>query len=133
MSDGDNSLLFIIEYGVYPELIRALRQGVAEVKVEHQMRRSLSFLKRNRPRVVIAEFYHEPAFRDRVSNLESMLAHLQRNLPEVITIVLYNPEDERYLQQLLERFPVNHLLPTPVVPGELLALVERELNHTGEQ
>ena len=120
---GSDSLLFIIEYGVYPELIRALQEGPYEVKVEHQMRKAISFLKRERPKRVVAEFYHEPAFRDRVSNLESMLAHIQRKLPEAEVTVIYNVEDEPFLKQVMGRFPVAHTLPMPVSPEQLLAVI----------
>lgn len=116
----EKPLLFIIEYGVYPELIRALQTSQYRVTVEHQMRRAISFLKKERPTRVVAEFYHEPAFRDRVSNLESMLAHVQRKLPETQVTVLYNPDDAPYLKQLTERFPVYATLPMPVTPEQLL-------------
>lgn len=120
-NSGEEALLFIIEYGVYPELIRALQQSrFTTVQIEHQMRRAISFLKQQKPAVVVAEFYHEPAFRDRVSNLESMLAHLQRKLPDTRIIVLYNREDEPYLQQVMGRFPVDATLPLPVTPEQLL-------------
>ncbi len=119
-----DSLLFIIEYGVYPELIRALQQShFTTVQVEHQMRKAISFLKKREPAVVVAEFYHEPAFRDRVSNLESMLAHLQRKLPETRTVVLYNCEDEPFLKQVKERFPIDVTLPLPVTAEQLIEAV----------
>jgi hypothetical protein len=113
-------LLFIIEYGVYPDLVRALQGSRYSVTVEHQMRRAISFLKKERPMQVVAEFYHDPTFRDRVSNLESMLAHIQRKLPDTQVTVLYNPQDESYLQQVMGRFPVNNILPMPVTPEQLL-------------
>ncbi|MBT3196428.1 MAG: hypothetical protein HN842_09995 [Gammaproteobacteria bacterium] len=121
--NGEEELLFIIEYGVYPELIRALQTTTYRIKVEHQMRRAISFLKKKTASVVVAEFYHEPAFRDRVSNLESMLAHIQRKLPDTQVVVLYRPEDTPHLQQLMGRFPLNHTLPTPVQPAQLLAVI----------
>jgi DNA-binding NarL/FixJ family response regulator len=128
--DSDETLLFIIEYGVYPELIRALQQSRFTVQIEHQMRKAISFLKKQKPAVVVAEFYHEPAFRDRVSNLESMLAHLQRKLPETRIIVLYNREDEPFLQQVMGRFPVDVTLPLPVTPEELLNTLYSSVEST---
>ncbi len=116
-------LLFIIEYGVYPALIRALQQTRYSVQVEHQMRKAISFLKKQRPAVVVAEFYHEPTFRDRVSNLESMLAHLQRKLPDTRVIVLYNREDKSFLEQVKGRFPINQTLELPVTPEQLLEVI----------
>ncbi len=120
---NEQKVLFVIEYGVYPELIRELQSASVDLRVEHQMRKAISWLKRNRPNVVIAEFFHEPAFRDRVSNLESMLAHLQRKLPSTGKIVIYNREDEAYLQQVMERFPVDRVMTNPVAPEALLQAV----------
>lgn len=123
-AESEASLLFIIEYGIYPELIRALQQSSYSVQVEHQMRKAISFLKKRRPAVVVAEFYHDPVFRDRVSNLESMLAHLQRKLPDSRLIVLYNREDRPFLEQVMGRFPIDHTLELPVSPEQLLEVVD---------
>ncbi len=119
----NRELLFVIEYGVYPELIRALQGTEYTVTVEHQMRKAISFLKKKAPSTVVAEFFHEPAFRDRVSNLESMLAHIQRKLPETRVIVIYNPGDEPFLKQVMGRFPVDETLANPVSPEQLVQLV----------
>lgn len=116
----NRDLLFVIEYGVYPELIRALQRTEYTVTVEHQMRKAISFLKKKAPSTVVAEFFHEPAFRDRVSNLESMLAHMQRKLPDTRVIVIYSPEDEPYLKQVMGRFPVDDTLAMPVSAEVLL-------------
>ena len=123
MSSSAHQLLFVIEYGVYPELIRGLQESHYQIQIEHQMRKAISFLKKKSPSVVVAEFYHEPAFRDRVSNLESMLAHIQRKLPDTQVIVLYNPEDKYYLDQVMGRFPVVTILAMPVTPAQLLSVV----------
>jgi len=48
------------------------------------------------------------------------LAHIQRKLPDTQVTVLYNPQDESYLQQVMGRFPVNNILPMPVTPEQLL-------------
>lgn len=122
-TETNQSLLFIIEYGVYPELIRALQGTTYTVQVEHQMRKAISFLKKRQPSVVVAEFYHEPAFRDRVSNLESMLAHLQRKLPDSQVIVLYSREDKPFLDQVMGRFPIDQTLELPVNPEQLLETI----------
>jgi hypothetical protein len=112
-----------MEYGVYPELIHGLRNAGHQLQVEHIMRRAISYLKKSKPELVIAEFYHEPAFRDRVSNLESMLAHIQRKLPDTRTVVIFDPKDELYLAQVIERFPVTEKIPHPVSIEQLLKII----------
>ncbi len=118
-------LLFINEYGIYPELIQALQQETDfEVTVEHLMRKAISFIKKNAPAVVVAEFVHEPQFRDRVSNLESMLAQVEGRNKGTRTVVLYDPDRQEYLDKVRAVFHIDAVLPKPVEPAVLLATIE---------
>ncbi len=121
----EKRLLFIIEYGVYPELIHALQADGWTVTVENIMRKAISHMKKEKPPIVIAEFFHEPMFRDRVSNLESMLAHLQRNLPEAKIIILYAEEEAEYLKLVTDRFDVDQTLSQSIAPLQLIKEVNR--------
>ncbi len=121
---GAKKLLFINEYGIYPELIRALQQQTDyEVTVEHLMRKAISFIKKKRPAVVVAEFVHEPQFRDRVSNLESMLAQVEGSGGATRTVVFYDPDRQVYLDKVREVFRIDAVLPKPVAPEALLRAV----------
>lgn len=120
MNKTSEELLFIIEYGVYPELIHGLRDADYQVTVEHLMRKAINHLKKRSPPLVVAEFFHDPAFRDRVSNLESMLAHIQRKQPDTKVVVIYDLRDKAFLDQLTERFSVNRTIPFPVSIDQLL-------------
>ena len=117
----NNKLLFINEYGIYPELVKRLQETRYSVTVEHLMRNAIKFIKKQNPAVVVAEFYHEPQFRDRVSNLESMLAQIEGRHVETRTVVIYDPKHQDYLDKLLKVFSVDAILAQPVAP---LALVE---------
>lgn len=124
---SQKKLLFINEYGIYPELVHALQTTAYEVTVEHLMRNAIKFIKRNDPDIVVAEFMHEPQFRDRVSNLESMLAQIEgRN--QTRTIVIYSPEHEIYLEKVRGVFTIDSVLMQPVIPEVLLQAVA-ELKH----
>ena len=81
-------------------------------------------IKKQNPSVVVAEFYHEPQFRDRVSNLESMLAQIEGRHAETRTLVFYNPKHQEYLDKLLTVFSVDAVLMQPVTPQMLVETID---------
>jgi len=124
----NDKLLFINEYGIYPELVKRLQESHYTVTVEHLMRNAIKFIKKQNPSVVVAEFFHEPQFRDRVSNLESVLAQIQGHHTDTRTIVFYDPKHKEYLDKLLNVFPIDVVLEQPIDLDSLLNAVE--LNPT---
>ncbi|MGV6860045.1 MAG: hypothetical protein ACWA5X_13865 [bacterium] len=117
-------ILFINEYGIYPELIRGLQASGHDVNVEHLMRKAISFIKKKKPDVVVAEFAHEGAFRDRVSNLESMLAQIQGGKVPVRTVVMYEPDRQEYLDNVRTMFDIDQVLVQPVGLERLLSVID---------
>ncbi len=113
-----NDILFLMEYSIFPELVRGLQGDGHVVMVEHLARKAMSWLKKSAPKLLVAEFYHDPNFRDRVSNLESVLAHVQRHQPDTKVLVLYPPNNQDYVDRLIARFPVaaTQTLPVEVDP-----------------
>ncbi len=99
------TLLFIIEQGGYPLGEEALRRAGYQVATALSMRRALSLLKGLRPAAVIAEFHPVTAFRDRISNLEPLLARLQTHHPETTLVVLAEREAMPLLKPLEGRHP----------------------------
>jgi DNA-binding NtrC family response regulator len=118
-------LLFVNEYGLYPELVRALQSSGYAVTVEHMMRNAIKFIKKQNPEIVVAEFVHESHFRDRVSNLESMLAQIQGKHVNTRTIVIYDEHWQEYLEKVREIFKIDSALKQPVSPDALLAEIKR--------
>jgi len=64
--------------------------------------------------VLVAEFSHNPEFRDRVSNIESLLATLESHSPEVKIIILYDEVNQPQLDQLKQRYRMDVTLTFPV-------------------
>jgi uncharacterized protein YozE (UPF0346 family) len=116
-------LLFVNEYGIYPELVKALQTTDFQVTVEHLMRNALKFIKKQNPAIVVAEFAHDSQFRDRVSNLESMLAQIEGKNTQTKTIVIYDERWQEYLDKLLTVCKVDRVLKMPVSAQVLLAVV----------
>lgn len=83
------------------------------VTVEGSERRALSALKKAPPAVVVADFYHQADFRDRLSNLESVLATVQR-LPETRMLVFYDPSHQSALDKVSARLRIDAALTLPV-------------------
>jgi DNA-binding NtrC family response regulator len=113
-----NTLLAIIEMGGYPNFTPLYQKMGYEVVVMNAMRKVLSFLKKNQPTVIVAEFNFQPSFRDRTSNLESLLAVVQR-MPKTKVIVFYEREYGEQLEKLRIRFPLFDALPYPIEAQQL--------------
>ncbi len=107
------SLLAVVEFLAHNRL-RAVYESLGfHVQNEFAVRKAIAWLRKNRPEVVVADFYFQPDFRDRVSNLESLLATLQ-SMPEVKIVVLYDPAHQSALDKVKQRFRIDAALPVPV-------------------
>jgi len=106
-------LLSIVELGGYPDFAPLYRELGYEVAVETRMRKAIGFLKKRKPDVIVAEFNFQSDFRDRSSNLESILAVVQR-LPDIRVLVFYEKEFSPQFEKLRARLPVHQALAFPV-------------------
>ena len=106
-------LLGIIELGGYPNFMPLYRRLGFEAELVGSQRKAQAALKRSLPDVIVAEYNFQSDFRDRTSNLETLMARLQRH-PEVRVICIYQSEYRHKLDAMLERFPVFAALPLPV-------------------
>ncbi len=117
-------ILMINEYGIYPEFISAIRDAGYPLTVEHLMRNAIKRMKRQAPAVIVAEFAHESHFRDRVSNLESMLAQVERSPVRPKTLVFYDAAKRSYLDRLLRMFTIDQCLEMPLDGKTLVAAID---------
>lgn len=115
-------LLSIIELGGYPNLLSLYRELGFEVEVVNSQRKARGRLKRDLPDVIVAEFIFQSDFRDRTSNLESLMAVLQRH-PRVKVIVFYLPEQAAKLAVLESRFPLYAKIPFPITRDKVAAVL----------
>ena len=119
-------LLSIIELGGYPNLQPLYEQMGFRVEVVNSQRKARSLLKKGVPDVVVAEYIFQSDFRDRTSNLETLMAVLQRH-PEVKVIVFYLPEQAGKLALLEARFPLFAKIALPLRPQEVEAALHRAI------
>lgn len=107
------ALLAIVELGGYPNLLPLYQRLGFQVEIVNSQRKARSVLKSRVPDVVVAEYIFQSDFRDRTSNLETLMAVLQRH-PQVKVVVFYLPEQAPKLAILAERFPLFATIPLPV-------------------
>jgi hypothetical protein len=120
-------LLAIVELGGYPNFTSLYRQLGFEAEFVSSQRKAQAWLKQNIPAVVVAEYNFQSDFRDRTSNLETLMARLQKS-PGVKLIVFYQPEYEAKLATLRARFPVFGAISLPADTGALERLLREALS-----
>lgn len=119
-------LLAIMELGGYPNFTGLYRRLGLEIELVSSQRKAQAALKRQLPDLIVAEYNFQSDFRDRTSNLETLMARLQRH-PEVPVITIYHPDHRHKLDSLLERFPLFATLPLPVSEAAMEAALVRAL------
>jgi len=115
-------LMSVVELGGYPNFTPLYQRLGYRVEVITSGRKAITTLKKAQPAVVVAEFNFQFEFRDRTSNLETILAVLQHNAG-VKVIVFYNREEEAKLEQVRERFPGFIALGYPIEEAALEAAI----------
>ncbi len=97
--------LSIIEMGGYPDFTSLYQEfGLQSVRL-FNIRKAQSWLKKNQPSLVFAEFHFDPDLRDRMSTLESLLASLQRYAPEAKVITFIEADFRPRLEAVQARYP----------------------------
>ena len=118
-------LLALVELGGYPNFMPLYKRHGYQVEMVNSVRKAQAWLKQHRPAVVVAEFYVDPQFRDRLSNLESLLATLQRyNISAKVIVFI----DQHYLPRLegvKQRYGIFGALEFPIQEQQLDELLNR--------
>jgi CheY-like chemotaxis protein len=121
-------LLAIIELGGYPNFTALYARLGFEVEFVNSQRKAQAALKRRLPELIVAEYNFQSDFRDRTSNLETLMARLQRH-PQVRVIALYQSDHRHKLDTLLQRFPLFATLPLPVSEAQMEAALRTHLEQ----
>jgi hypothetical protein len=103
------SVIEFIEHSPYPAIYKSMG---FDVTTEWQVRKAVSLVRKIKPDVIVADFYFQSDFRDRLSNLESLLAATQL-LTDFRVLVFYEPENEHALARVRERMKIDAALPMP--------------------
>jgi DNA-binding NtrC family response regulator len=125
-------LLFIIEQGGFPVFADEYKKAGYDVTVAQSVRKGLAELKRQSPDLICAEMNCDPNLRDRVSNLEPVLATVQSLHPSTQVIVFVEQENLPKVDILRQRFNIIDALTYPLNMEDILSSLERaSANTTG--
>ena len=114
-------LLLMVNAFIGTASYKALYQQLGyDVMVEYSERRAISLIKKTPPDVIVADFFHQADFRDRLSNLESLLASAQR-MPATRILVFYDPAHQDMLDKVRQRMRIDVAMTLPVQEAELAA------------
>ena len=92
------------------------------VMTEWSERKAISLVRKTPPAVIVADFYHQTDFRDRLSNLESLLATAQ-SAPGTRILVFFEPAHQAALDKVSARLRIDATLPLPVQEDPLRSLL----------
>ena len=120
-------LLAIVELGGYPNLLPLYRRLGFEVDVVQSQRKARSYLKTSKPDVIVAEYNFQTDFRDRTSNLETLMAVLQKHATAKL-VVFYVPQHAEKFAQFRARWDVFAAIPFPVAEADVEVVLQRALN-----
>ncbi|MCF7985608.1 MAG: hypothetical protein K9L70_14490 [Thiohalocapsa sp.] len=121
------TLFSIVESPAYPDLGPLYRRlGIDEIRLPGQ-RKALKALKTTPPDWVVAEFIY--GFGNNyaganISNLDVLLASLQKFSPAAKVIVLVSKDQHRYVERLAERFRLHAVLVLPVAEADMAAVLQ---------
>ena len=101
----------------YKKLYQELGYSVV---TEWSERKAISLVRKSPPAVIVADFYHQTDFRDRLSNLESLLAAAQ-SAPDTRILVFYEAAHQSVLDTVSARLRIDAALLLPVEEDRLRA------------
>ena len=113
-----SSLLAIVELGGYPNFTALYQRLGFDATFVNSQRKALGYLKKHVPDVIVAEYNFQSDFRDRTSNLETLMARLQGNAGTRV-VVFYQPEHTHKFDLLRQRFPVAAALSFPITASAM--------------
>ena len=114
-------LLLMVNAFIGTASYKALYQQLGyDVMIEYSERKAISLIKKTPPDVIVADFFHQADFRDRLSNLESLLASAQRK-PATRILVFYDPAHQDMLDKVRQRMRIDVAMTLPVQEAELAA------------
>jgi len=111
-------LLSIIELGGYPNLMPLYQSLGYSVDVVNSQRKARSYLKKTVPDVIVAEYNAQSDFRDRSSNLETLMAILQKQ-SQVKLLVFYMPDHAERFEKFRAQHPVDAAIAFPVTEDKV--------------
>ncbi len=93
------------------------------VVAEWSERKAISLVRKTPPAVIVADFFHQTDFRDRLSNLESLLATAQAS-PDTKILVFYEAAHQAALDKVRSRLRIDEALTMPIQEDRLRSILQ---------
>ncbi len=107
-------LLFFVDEGGFLDFSALFMKLGYQVDLEKSPRKAVQLTQKKYYHLLVAEFSYNPEFRDRVSNIESILASIQKHNSNTKTIILFDALNKQQLTQLKLRYKMDYTLSFPV-------------------
>ena len=120
MTTPPKKLLAVVEFLEHAKLSSRYQSLGYTVSTECQVRKAIASLRKVQPDVIVADFYFQSDFRDR---LESLLAAAQP-MTQTKILVLYEPHNQAALDKVRSRLRIDAALTMPVKEVELQAALQ---------
>jgi len=115
---SEHVLLAVIEQGGYPDFTSLYEESGYQVVTVKSPRKAISYLKKNKVSVLVAEFNFQTDFRDRTSSLESIMASVQHQQAIKVIIFIDKTNTERF-EKVRSRFDIHQTLSFPIDEQQL--------------
>ncbi len=115
-------LISILELGGYPDFSKLYRSLGYQVYILESMRKAIKFIKHNRVDVILAEFNFQSDFRDRTSQLESLMASLAQK-QGIKVVIFFDKEQAHQFSRVAERFNFLAALSYPLDEDAIKAVI----------
>ena len=116
----NNRLLFFVDEGGFEDFTPLFLELGYQVDLETNPRKAVKLAKGNNYTTLVVKFSYNPEFRDRVSNIESLLATAQGKSPQATIIILFDLINQPQLTQFLKRYPADYHFALPIKKEQLI-------------
>lgn len=111
-------LLAVVEQGGYPDFTQLYEEAGYVVEMVKTPRKGISFMKKHKVDILVAEFNFQTDFRDRTSSLESIMAGVQHQTDIRVVIFIDNNNAQRF-EKVSSRFAIHQTLTFPIDEEQL--------------
>lgn len=115
-------ILSILELGGYPDFSRLYQSLGYDPVIMPSMRKATRFLKSHDVDIIVAEFNFQSDFRDRSSQLETLMASIAQK-PQIEVVVFYDMEQSHLLNRVTDHFNFLATLSYPIDEAALETLL----------
>jgi len=96
------------------------------------LRKALSYIKKCKPDIVIAEFIYAPTYGSQLSNFEALCATLQRQSSPSHLIALVAKADQHHIGRLNDNVHIDQLLDLPLNLNDLVNAIKTQLGQVSD-